>query len=319
MLLESSPRVFPVILDFRSPEDTRACVQSLRASTYRAQFPVIVDNSPGGEEAEELRETLFPLRVLVAGENLGYAGGNNLGIRHALEHDADLVWILNPDTVVEADALEHLLESARAHPEVGLWGPRVLYGGSDPPVIASDGGLLGDPDGVGIRHLHDGEPDHDHPPAGLIEPDYVTGSSLLVRAAVLREVGLLDERYFLYFEETDYALRARQEGWRVAVQPRARVHHFRRSSGRLPTPHYVYYYIRGRFLFDRAHAHIGWATTNRALDEFIEGWRERVARGAPEWLETFDDLVERAVADGLAGRGGRCDTVHEIPGPPDRD
>ena len=138
---------------------------------------------------------------------------------------------------------------------------------------------------------------------------------MLVRRRVFDEVGFLPEHYFLYFEETDLQMRARSVGWRSYMSPLARVWHYQRSASQLPAPYYVYYYIRGRFLFAVANSGLSPDQIESGLAGFIEGWRARVAERAPDWLEAYDRLVESAIADGRAGLTGRRDDIDATTAP----
>lgn len=315
--METQPpaRVFTVVLNYRTHDDTLRCLESLSQSTRRSQFPVVVDNASGPEAVERLRAGLPATTLLVSGENLGYAGGNNLAIRYALERDAEFVWILNPDTSVEAATLEQLLDTARRRPEAGLLGPRVLYGGSRPLTVSSDGGRIDWQQGGATSNRNDGVAVTELPDEGAHEVDYVTGSSLLVRAEVFEDVGLLPEEYFLYFEETEFACRAAAAGWAALVDVGARIHHYKRSFGPLPEPYYVYYYLRARLLFAQRCSDADPGTVEASLDHFVLSWRDRVGRHAPGWLDTYDWLVDQAFADGHAGRTGRRDEIHAVASP----
>lgn len=307
--------VFTVVLNYRSAEDTVRCVRSVRQSTHRNQFPTLVDNASGDGSVETLRNEYPAIRVVASCENLGYAAGNNLAIEIALGSRADFVWLLNPDTTVEATTLEAMLQDARLHPEAGLFGPRVLYGGSRPPTISSDGGRIHPDRGGAAENINDGVPAGAVEPVGSYEVDYVTGSSLLVRTAVFEDVGLLPEDYFLYFEEVAFAQRARSAGWSARVDPRATVHHYKRSFGEVPAAYYIYYYIRGRLLFARTYPSVPIEDVEDDLSGFVEGWRRRVVRNAPGWLGTFDEIVSWALEDGRRGVTGRRDEIHTIERP----
>lgn len=309
------PRVFTLVLNHQHAEDTLRCLASLRQSTYRNQFPIVIDNASQAAVRERLRGALPATVLLESEQNLGYAGGNNLGVTYALERQADMVWILNPDTSVDADALEHLITTAERHPEAGILGSRVLYGASRPTTISSDGGRIDWDSAGGVTNIHDGVPESEVAGEGSHTVDYVTGSSMLIRREVFEDIGLLPEEYFLYFEETDFAVRARNAGWDARVDVRSRVHHYKRSFGQVPAPYYIYYYIRGRLLFAHRHGEVPLEDVEADLDPFILGWRDRVAANAPSWLEEYDALVDRALADGWALRGGRADEIHEMSAP----
>lgn len=303
------PRVLTAVLNHRTAAETLQCVAALRQSTMRDQIVVVVDNASDDGSAEALREGLPTTVVEELEDNLGYAGGNNQALGLALELGCDFAWVVNPDCLVEADTLARLVAEAHRHPEAGLFGPRLIQGGSRPPTIQSDGGLVAE-DGAS-SHLHAGRPVSETP-ATSRRVDFVSGSCLLVRCSMAREIGLLPEEYFLYFEETDYALRAAEAGWESRVDSTAIAHHFRISATTLPTPTYVYYYVRGQARFGQRWCGLDPAHTLDRLGPWYEGWRARVGERASHRLDDFDRLVRTAIDDAVAGVEGRRDDVHDM-------
>ena len=204
---------------------------------------------------EILRRGLDPtVQLIESVQNLGYAAGNNLGLTEAMGEGAEFAWVVNPDVTVEPDSLSKLVSTANRHPNAGIIGSRILYGGSSPAKIWFDGGLIDWNASGSTSHLHMGAVEANHPPSTAYDVHYVTGAGMLLRVAMLRQIGLIPEEWFLYFEETDFNLRAREAGWRTMVEPRSRLHHFQRSTGRLPQPYYVYYFVRNRYRFGMTRA-----------------------------------------------------------------
>src|SRR6266542_4767197 len=115
-------RVFTVVLNYQDAADTLRCVDSLGSSNYREQFLVVVDNGSDAGTVAALTKGLSTRTLILSGENLGYAAGNNLGITYALGNDADLVWVLNPDTEVRPDTLRRLVRTMSEFPEIGILG-----------------------------------------------------------------------------------------------------------------------------------------------------------------------------------------------------
>lgn len=309
-----------MILNFGDPTDTLACLASVELSDDLDLEVVVVDNGPADRRHEELRTAVGDrAEVLATGDNLGYAAGNNVGIARVLDRGCDLVWILNPDTVVEPGTLPALVERLERTPDCGMVGPRLLRPGR-PERIWSDGGML-DWDAHGeVHHLHGGELVDEHPPERAFDVDYVTGASLLVRRLVVEEIGPIPEEYFLYYEETDWCVRAGRAGWRVMVDPQAQMVHHKRSSGALPKPYFVYYLVRNRHRFvEQCGGGDGEAALAAIRRTFVEPWRERVATRAPSWLPVYDELVRTAEEDARAGVTGRRDDVTEIPIAEERD
>ena len=306
-------RVATVVLNYRGTADTVECVRALQRSTSLDQRLIVVDNAAPGPEHDGLAKALAEVgaghELVATGGNLGYAGGNNVGIERALAGRPEFVWLVNPDLQVEPGTLERLLATAGEVRDAAALGPRIVHGlapGEPGPVrIWFDGGVL-DARGA-TSHLHNGRVEAETPPGGPRDTDYVTGACLLLRADAVRAVGPVPEDYFLYFEETDYCRRLAGGGWRLVVDPRARAVHHKRSSGLLPTPAYVYYMRRNKVLFARR---LG-LDTAEVLAEFRrvweDPWRANVARRAPGWLPTFDALVALAAADADADRTGPQD------------
>lgn len=309
-----------MILNFGDPTDTLACLASLELSDDLDLDVVVVDNGPADDGHDRLRrEVGGRAEVVATGANLGYAAGNNLGIARVLERGCDQVWILNPDTVVQPNTLVRLNRRLEKSPDCGIVGPRLLMPG-DPPRIWSDGGMIDREAHGDVHHLNAGRLVDDYPPGAAHDVDYVTGASLLVRRLVVEQIGPIPEDYFLYFEETDWCLRARTAGWRVMVEPRARMVHHKRSSGALPMPYYLYYMIRNRYRFvEQCLGGDGEAGLAALRTAFVEPWRARVTDHAPSWLPTFDELVRLAEEDARSGVSGRRDEVSQFRGAEERD
>jgi GT2 family glycosyltransferase len=160
----------------------------------------------GDRSADSADEVLPPLVLIQTGANLGFAGGNNVGIRYALQRgDCDYVWLLNNDTVVEPDALSQILEGAEEDPQLGICGSMIRTYASPHEILTAGGRKYNRWTGR-TRIIQDVTiPSNSKPP----EPDYIEGASMLVSQKFLQEIGLLEESYFLYFEELDWAKRAR--------------------------------------------------------------------------------------------------------------
>ena len=139
--------------------------------------------------------------------------------------------------------------------------------------------------------------------------DFVPGAAMLVRRKVFDDIGLLPEEYFLYFEETEFCVRAAEAGWKVAVETGARVVHRFASSDGLPTEVLLYYFVRNRLLFGQRHTEVPFDEQLADLGGFIASWRRRVEERNPRWLGRFEELVAMAVEDARAGVTGRREGV----------
>jgi GT2 family glycosyltransferase len=240
-------RVAVIILNWQRPTETIACLTSLRAIEYPAYDVIVVDNGSEMGDPGRIRAQFPEITLIENGRNLGYAGGNNVGIAYALEHAADYVLLLNDDTEVASDLLTQLTSIADADPQIGMLGPTIYYYGLE-NVIWSAGGTVS----------RDGEPQHldadqsdARAPSVVREIDYATGCALLVRREVIEQVGGLDERFFAYFEETEWCARARRAGFRVVHVPRGHVWHKITPGERSLSAPYLYLMTRNRFLYLR--------------------------------------------------------------------
>ncbi len=230
-----------------------------------------------------------------------------MGIRRALEAGAEAVWIVNPDAYVERGSLRRLVKVLRRHAEVGIVGPRILEAESATPKIQSDGGRIVWEAGGRSELIGRGTA-----PGRVREMrfvDFVPGAAMLVRRKVFEDVGLLPEEWFLYFEETDFCVRAAKAGWKVAVETGARaVHRFASPEG-LPSETLVYYFVRNRLLFGERFTEVPFDALLADLDGFIASWRRRLQQRKPEWLGRFEELVAMAIEDARAGVMGKREGV----------
>lgn len=311
-------RTAAVVLNYGDPSDTLECIATLERADDLDIDLYVVDNGPADARHDALREAVGRRgRVIATGENLGYAGGNNVGVRTALaESDVELVWILNPDTRVGTGTLAQLKRHMVAYPDCGVVSARILYGGPE-QRIWFDGATIDRATGA-TNHVHNGTSLHRAPKGGVVDVDYVTGAAPLIRRSTLEQVGLMPEHYFLYFEETDWCVRAQDAGWRTMVDRSALMVHLKRSSGNLPTPYYLYYMTRNRYAFARDALRIDPEASLQHLHEtFLAAWRKRVEQHAPAWIGRFEELVALAEADARAGRFGRNDAITDFPKPED--
>lgn len=244
---EARTRLLIVVLNYRTPDLTITCLRSLERELGRLPGAevVVTDNDSGDGSAEKIagaieRENMRDWATLSAlPKNGGYAYGNNAPIRTALARSAppDFVLLLNPDTELRPGAVNALLEFMQSHPECAIAGSRLEDSDGHAHCSAFnfptawselDRGLQL---GVVTRLLANRTVQRPIPTEPC-EVDWVAGASMLIRREVFEQVGLIDEAYFLYFEEVDFLLRARRAGFRTFYVPASRViHHMGQSTG----------------------------------------------------------------------------------------
>ena len=277
----NSPSVSIVVLNWNGLTDTRTCVQSLRPFRYakaqdcrrRQRF----DRRLGRSLADRgIRSWHRPAR---SDRNLGYAGGNNLGIRYALDHGADFILVLNNDTTVDPMLLDELLGAASRFPEAGCFGPWIFYM-HDPERLwctrsewaSADSGLSRPPEKGSL-------PPSCHSPRQA--PSTSAERPCFSAPTSPSTIGLFDERFFLVYEDSDWCYRARRAGFECMTVPSARVwHKVGTSFGSEDSPLRTYFSMRNKLL---------WAEKNATRSELF-----RMLRGALRRLLPGVGLDRRA-------------------------
>jgi hypothetical protein len=222
-----TPNVWIVPVNFNGLDDTRKCLRSLAELAPRANV-VVVDNASADDPLPALRAE-FPWAEYVQNHtNAGWSGGNNAGIRHALARGAELVVLLNNDTTVRPDMVARLVAAFAAHPGYGVIGPVIRYM-DEPDAVMTDGTAFNRPGYPGFFERLP-VPETSADPPAVTPVDIVNGCCMAVRADVFRRVGLIDDRFFLIHEESDFCLRAQEAGFRCGVLAEALVWHKGSSS-----------------------------------------------------------------------------------------
>lgn len=270
-----------IIVNWNLPEETIPCVSSLLEAGARADRIYVVDNGSTNDAPAVMRAALDPgVHLVESAENLGFAGGNNLGIRRALADGAQWVLLINNDTVVAPDFLTQLAHAVEVHPEFALISPLIFYA-DEPHRIWSLGDRL-IPGTLFTRHILRNRT----VPADLsdfVPVDFLNACAILVRADVFAAVGLLDDSFFMYAEDADFCRRAQLAGFRLACATRAHIwHKVSRSTG--------VYHPEARY----------WRVTN------INRFYRRYSRGPGKlamFLVTFLRSATIGVYDLVRGRG----------------
>jgi len=187
----------------------------------------------------------FPdVEIIPILENLGYAGNNNVGIQAALDKDADWIFVLNEDTVLDPYCLAEMIRVGESNPKIGILGPMV-YHYDEPEIIQTAGGII-TKNWAGI-HLAQNEKDQNqytkpHP------VEWISGCAILFRRAAIEEVGMLDARFFYYWEETEWCVRTGKAGWNIIHVPSAKLWHKGVQRNYQPNPSLFYYDTRNHLL-----------------------------------------------------------------------
>jgi GT2 family glycosyltransferase len=245
----STPSVHVVIINWHGLRDTLECLASLRRQDYPSLKVWVVDNGSAEIEAETIERAHPEVSVLRQGENRGFCGGNNVGLRRALEAGADYVLVLNNDTVLPPNLVAELVAQAARLERVGALSPLIVRHPEDEIVWYA--GATWETETAGFRHTLDGRPRAELTAREPYATAYACGCCLLAPAEVLRRVGLMDERYFAYYDEADWCARMREHGFESYVVPGVAISH--KVSGSTPGLVSTYLMARNRLLFMREH------------------------------------------------------------------
>lgn len=272
-----------IVLNWNGWPDTVACVRSVRKSTCSDFEILVVDNGSTDDSVAQLRRAFPGLTILETGENLGFAGGNNAGIRHALDHlAAEYVWLLNNDTVVEPDTMALALSAIQAHPRLAVAGTRIVNH-DDVTILQEWGGKR--------MGLWTGIP---WPASRRRPPNFISGACMFLSGKALRQCGLFDPAYFFYMEDVDLSFRLTGHGWGMTVAGNAAVRHKGSASAGDKSCFQAYWYRRGLVRLVRTHAPFPWlpilgTTLLRLLLAFLAR-NGPVLRGT--WSGFWDGLAE---------------------------
>ncbi|NRA89684.1 MAG: glycosyltransferase family 2 protein [Simkaniaceae bacterium] len=232
-------KTYVIVLNWNGKSDTLNCLQSLTSVSTPHQT-IVVDNGSTDGSQVAIAEKFPHVHLIETKENLGYAEGNNMGIRYALENGADYIFILNNDTRVSSEIIESFLKR-----DVPIQGGKALLM-DEPTKIDHLGGNWDKKKGeFNLVAEFDPSSNWDTP----VTLDYVCGVALFVKAEVFKKIGLFDPRFFLFWEEADWCLRAKRAGYDSQTCPEALLFHKRSASFTGGKPHTTYFWWRNRLLW----------------------------------------------------------------------
>jgi len=225
--LKNFPKAYVVILNWNGLDDTIECIKSVKNISYPNYGIILVDNGSKDSPVDSIKKICKDIIFIDNKSNLGFAEGNNVGIRVALDNEARYIWLLNNDTIVHRDALTAMIDVGERIPKSGILGSKIYYY-DKPDFIWFAGATINWKRAVSY---HTGINQKDHPQYGVLnEVDRITGCSMVVKRELCENIGLMDEKLFLYVEEVDWCIRARNAGYKVIYVPDSKVYHKISSS-----------------------------------------------------------------------------------------
>lgn len=293
-----------ILVNWNGEKDTLACLASLKKVSMHQRVNasvIVVDNGSTDDSVAAIQKNFPDVEVMEAGKNSGFAAGNNVGIRFALENGADYIWLLNNDTSVDKNALVALLEAWK-DPRVGIAGSKIYFAPGNEfhkeryqkpeqgKVLWYAGGNI---DWQNMYASHRGVDEVDKGQYDRIEETgFVTGCSMMVKKQVFEKVGLLDEKFFAYLEDLDLCLRAKQMGYKLFYVPQSIVWHKNAGSSGVGSSLHQYYMTRNRLFIGMRYASL--RTKFAIARETIRS----ILNGPP--------IRRKAVIDALTGRWGKA-------------
>ena len=280
-----SPKISIIILNWNGWKDTIECLKSFEKVDYPNYEIIVVDNASTDDSVKKLKEYInndicvnqrsYPrepasmsyqirkpndicqqITLLTNDKNLGFAGGNNIGIKYAIENSKlnnEYILLLNNDTVVAPQFLNELVRVGESDEKIGILGPLIYYY-DDPKRIQFGGGKLKKFMTRGV-HLYLDEIDEGQFNGIDYEPvDYYTGCALMIKRKVIEKIGLMPEDYFLYYEDVDWNLKSKKAGYISIIVPKAKIWHKVSRSAKQGSPSYIYYHSRNGLLTAKRNA-----------------------------------------------------------------
>jgi GT2 family glycosyltransferase len=269
------------------------------ATSYANHKIIVLDNHSTDGSVGAIHTEFPAVQVEHLQENRGYAGNNNVGIQIAMEQGAEWIFVLNEDTILDKECLTNLIEVGDSNPNIGIVGP-LVYHHDEPRIIQSAGGVLGrrwQSTHLGQNETDSGQFSTPH------KVEWVSGCALMIRREVIQQVGALDERFFYYWEETEWCVRTRRAGWIILHVPQAKLWHKGVQRDYHPKPSVVYYDTRNRLLLLAKHhalfsakLHV-WSQIIRTLVTWsiLPKWRQ---------MGPYRNAMWQGAVDFLRGRWG---------------
>lgn len=274
--------VYALILNYKTKEETLSCIESLKLSNTNKSTQlkiIIIDNASNDGIERALSQKHADVVFLQTGSNLGYTGGNNIGIRWVLENTNEdekkkvndtYILILNNDTIVHPDCIEELLKAHKRHPKAGILSPKMYFDKQSLPqivydkqqnqltqynkekIIWSSGGIIDWANmygsSRGVDQLDQGQYDNDE------QVDFAAGTAMLIPLKVARELKEFDNNYFMYYEDVDLSLKTKKRGYEVWYVYKAVLWHKNAASSGMASPLQDYFITRNRLYIGTKYA-----------------------------------------------------------------
>lgn len=239
--------LFIILLNYNSAEDTIECINSIIEKEIKIEYTiVVVDNYSTDDSTSKLRN-IENIVLIESDKNEGFASGNNLGIKYAMNNGAKYILLLNNDTIIEENAISNQLKAFEHDKEIGIMGSRIMYY-YNRDLINYCGGNINWFRG-NTKHCRLKEKFNESIPK-VEYTEFITGCSMLIKREVIEKVGYLPEEYFMYYEDLDYCIQTKDKGYKLAVATDSVIYHkVSASSGGDTSPFSIKWMTRNRIFF----------------------------------------------------------------------
>lgn len=240
--------LFIIVLNWNKIHDTLECLNSLiKLKTEKSKISVVVvDNGSTLDDSRKVLKDLKHITLLQNKNNLGYVGGNNVGISYALEHGADCIMLLNNDIIATPNFLDPLIKTLYSRRNIGIVGPITLFY-DNRKIIADAGGMMRSKRYFGVSRASAELFTKKY--ADIREVDFIIGAAQLIKKDVFKTIGPLEYNYFIYYEDADFCFQARRAGYKSLIVPDAKIYHKVSSTVKVNSPMHQYYTTRNHLLF----------------------------------------------------------------------
>jgi GT2 family glycosyltransferase len=293
MKCNTNPDVAVIIVNYNGFEDTLECVKSIKECIYDNYSIVLVDNASSAVPADDVIEYLKENTIYIeAKSNNGFAAGNNIGIKWSLEQGFELCLLINNDTTVEPDFMTNLVKAYKSHPNAGIIGGRICFYSKKNTIWYGGGQIDYTYGGARQENYNKSVPITEE----VRNAGFITGCLMLIPSKVFEDIGLLDESFFLYEEDTEFCLRAAKNDYDLLYVDNAVIYHKVSASTQKNTKMKHYYELRNKFM-----------TTSQYYPESKKIQRRIIARCIKDFVRGRMNIMSLIIAywdyrHGIAGK-----------------
>ncbi len=303
----SDPLVVIIILNWNNTSETINCIESVNSLKYSNFKVIVIDNASFPNPIEQLHKEYPDIEIIQNKKNYGYTGGNNIGIKRALELGAKFIWLLNNDAIVEENCLDALIREATNDPQIGLVSP-VICAVDNKDYLIYCGSFI-DTSNQKRESTNNLEMLYEWR-LSKSKRIMLWGTALLLSRTLVERIGLLDDNFFAYYEDMDYSLRSINAGFKDLIVVNAKIFHQNMNAG-LRKPHYYYYMTRNEYYFWMKHL------PKKNKIKFARKYWANVIKQAAEYRNSDLWSIQEAILSGawsaIVGREGSWDEREKMP------